>query len=202
MWPGLNDRIEVLAMADVRRPNMTSPRAFSLIEVMAVVAIVGVLGSLAAPNLVGLARGYRARESARAVLFAMSDARNHAQQKNSAVRVEVFSDRVVVYEPVVALTTGLLQFVSGWTATRTYPLAVTVTSVPTSAGLVSPSLGVPGRVFFCASSEASWIDLTTQQPFCPLGDLASASGDMVFSQSSATFKIRMRAAMASLSMGS
>ena len=181
---------------------MTSTRGFSLVELMSVVAIAGVIASLAVPNLAELARGYRARESARAVLFAVSDARNHAQQKNSAVQVEVFSDRVVVYDPVVAVTGGLLHFVSGWTATRTYPLAVTVTSVPTSAGLVSPSIVTPARVFFCASSEASWIDQTTLQPYCPLGDLASASGDMVFSMSSLTFKIRMRAAMASLSMGS
>ena len=181
---------------------MSRTRGFSLLEVMAVVAIVGLLASLAVPNLTELSRGYRARESARAVLFALSDARNHAQQKNSAIQVEVFSDRIVISEPTIAATTGLLHFVSGWTESRTYPLQVTMTSVATAGGPVVPSIVAPGRIFFCASSEASWLDQSTSLPFCPLGDLSSAGGDILFTRFNQNFKIRMKAALASLSLGS
>jgi prepilin-type N-terminal cleavage/methylation domain-containing protein len=173
-------------------------RAFSLLELMAVVAIAGVLAAVAVPNLTTLSAGYRGREAARAALFAIAEGRNESQQINKAVRAEVFSDRIELSQPDTIVTAGLIARVATWKPLRTFKLGSTFTSVVAPSGTVTPTVGAAATTFFCPSSEASWLDDATGLPLCRLGDVASGGGVTTFklSQGAALFQIELSPALA------
>jgi prepilin-type N-terminal cleavage/methylation domain-containing protein len=96
--------------------------AFTLIEVMVVVAIVGILAALAVPSLVGVARSQQDRAVAQEVSSFVTDARARAGAENRCFRVSMTSATTIAMQrrdTVDCINLGS----NGWNASvRSYTL--------------------------------------------------------------------------------
>jgi prepilin-type N-terminal cleavage/methylation domain-containing protein len=173
-------------------------RGFSLLEAMTVVAVVGLAASVAAPNLATLAQTYRGREGARGALLALADGRDTSQKNNQAVRVDVYADHIDVMVPDSVESVGLLTRVRSWAPSRSRRVDVDVVAVDGGGSSTTPSRDTPALLYFCPSSDATWLHGDTSAPVCTLGNLASRSATVQLRQGSASFVIELSAALASL----
>jgi prepilin-type N-terminal cleavage/methylation domain-containing protein len=181
---------------------------FSLLEVMVVVAIVGILSTIAVPNLGKMAVHFRGVEAARAVHAASTLPRGRSQRDNAPVRMAIFSDRL---ETQVAVPTVATQKVSSIRKIIDRFDTVSTSFLPPDAQIVRLELvngsGVvtekqlPGAasLTFCPSSDSYW-RLSGGGTVCPVGDLVSSSAKIVFTAAGELYHIRIRAAMAAVDM--
>ena len=181
---------------------------FSLLEVMVVVAIVGILSTIAVPNLGKMAVHFRGVEAARAMHAACTQPRARSQRDNAPVKMAVFSDRL---ETLVAVPTVASQKVSSIRKTIDRFETVSTTFRPPDARILRLELinssgavtekQLPGAasLMFCPSSDSYW-RLSGGETVCPVGDLVSSSAKIVFTAAGEFYHIRIRAAMAAIDM--
>jgi len=73
-------------------------KGFSLLELLIVVAILGILGSVTAVSLRGYVKTLRTSESARELANFISQARNRAIKQSTAMRVQLTGGAVKLYD--------------------------------------------------------------------------------------------------------
>jgi len=186
-------------------------RAFTLIEVMVVVAIAGTLAVLAVPSFQEMALHYRAQEDARAVLMAMTRARALAHRENSPVRLVVKSDAAVYQtarfggltpEQVAASVRRSVTSFEDHSSTA-LPATVRMTKieyVENGAVTSAAEAGPDAMLTFCSSSDSYFRDAKTTDPVCRIGDLTSASARIQFEVLGQQFHIRVNGALGSVDL--
>jgi type IV fimbrial biogenesis protein FimT len=186
-------------------------RAFTLIEVMVVVAIAGILAILAVPSFQEMAVHYRAQEDARAVLMAMTRARALAQRENMPVRLVVQPDTAVYQtarfagltpEAVAASVRRNVTSFEDHSDTK-LPATVKMTRIQyiVNGAVTSTVDAGPGAVLiFCSSSDSYFRDATTKEPVCRIGDLTSDSARIQFEVLGKQFHIRVNGALGSVDL--
>ena len=186
-------------------------KAFTLLEVMIVVAIAGLLAVLAVPSFQEMAVHYRAQEDARAVLMAMTKARGLAQRENVPVRL-VFEPDAAVLEVADfgGLTTeqvaaSVRRRVTGYTVRdRTaFPATARGTvlqTVENGAVTDETAAGPSATLIFCSSSDAYFRDATTGRSVCREGDLTSDSARLQFEVLGQRFHIAVNGALGGVNL--
>jgi len=79
------------------KPNRAAPRAFTLIELMIVVAMIGVLSALAVPSFLTQIQAQKVRAAALTVESFLSEARELARRRSQCVDVSV-SGQVISFQ--------------------------------------------------------------------------------------------------------
>lgn len=188
------------AVPSRRVARVARARGMTLVELASVLAVVGVMASLATPSLMEVARIYRAEEGARFVVSAFSQARGLAQQENAPIVVEIGERAITLsrgdYGPPPH---GFLMTAQGFVVDRAIPF-------PDEVYLLNGgSLGVGSRIAFCPSGEYRFLDGTgaiapggAGSPLCGFGDLASTSGSLGFLSALKEFHLELRAPLAHL----
>ncbi len=77
---------------------MKRVRGFSILELLIVIAVLGILGAVTAANLQSYIESLRASESARGLSNAVSKARNRALQRSAATSVLLTGNAVRLYD--------------------------------------------------------------------------------------------------------
>ena len=91
-----------LMFADGSRPDRTRLRcAFSLVELIMVLTIIGVVASIALPRFGSSLARYRVEAAAQRVIADMAFAQERARQRSQAQRIEYFQDKVFYQLPGV-----------------------------------------------------------------------------------------------------
>jgi prepilin-type N-terminal cleavage/methylation domain-containing protein len=200
-------------MTNMLPDRSTRVRAVTLLEVMVVLAIAGLLASMAAPSFQDMAVHYRSQEGARGVLMAMTRARALAQRENVPTRLVITPTQAVVQIATfgaltaeqIASTTRRTVVAFADHTTLALPPDATVTSLQTLAGdgtvASTVAAGVAGAsIIFCASSDSYYRDADTGQPVCGVGDLTSASARIQFAVLGQPFHIKVNAALGSVDL--
>lgn len=189
----------------------TQSRAFTLIEVMVVVAIAGLLVTLAVPSFQDLAAHYRSQEDARAVLNAVTRARALAQRENVPVRLVLQPD-AAVYEvadfgglTVEQVAASVRRRVTGFKVRDQTPFPSTVRAtrldtIVNSAVTGGADAGADATLIFCASSDTYFRHAADGQPVCGVGDLTSASARLQFEVLGKSFHIAINSALGSVNL--
>jgi prepilin-type N-terminal cleavage/methylation domain-containing protein len=186
-------------------------RAFTLIEVMVVVAIAGILAILAVPSFQEMAVHYRAQEDARAVLMAMTKARGLAQRENVPARLVITEDTATIQiarfgtltpEQVAA---SVRRNVTDWEDRdqSALPSTVKVTKIQyvENGGVTSAvAPGDTATLVFCPSSDTYFRDARTKAPVCGIGDLASSSARIQFEVLGEQHHIAVNSALGSVNL--
>ena len=81
--------LQIVSSADAPRLSGPKTRAFSLLELMVVVAIVGILASIAGPSVSEIVRRSRAREDLATVAMAFVEARGKAHGNLRCARTTI-----------------------------------------------------------------------------------------------------------------
>lgn len=190
-------------------------RAVTLIEVMVVLAIAGILATMAVPSFQEMALHYRAQENARGVLQAMSQARGLSQRENQPMRLVIKADNTVTVErPAFGAVTpqqiaaSTRRLVVGYTEDRVshLPDGVIVTGIdflaPSGGTVTGTALpGTAGAVLvFCSSGESYYRDATTLAPVCRVGSLTSSSAKIRFTVLGKPFHVRINEALGTIDL--
>jgi prepilin-type N-terminal cleavage/methylation domain-containing protein len=189
----------------------TRSRAFTLIEVMVVVAIAGLLAFLAVPSFQEMAVHYRSQEDARAVLMAMTKARALAQRENVPVRLVTTANTAIFQIAQFGALTpeqiaaSVRRNVTGWTNRdqSALPKTATVTSLEYIENGAVTSTQAPGAnatLVFCPSSDSYFRDATTGNSVCRVGDLTSDSARIQFQVLGKAFHIRVNGALGTVDL--
>ena len=182
-------------------------RAFTLIEVMIVVAIAGILATLAVPSFQSMAEHYRSAEGSRAALAAVTAARALAQRRNTPVQLTVLADKVILSVPVFAEPPeSIRKNVTGFTAERTINLpkdvliqrlelldgsnAVTATKTP----------GAAATLIFCATSDSYYRNSTDLKPLCGAGNMTSSQARVVLKGLDHAYRIEVSAPLGTVDL--
>jgi prepilin-type N-terminal cleavage/methylation domain-containing protein len=186
-------------------------RGFSLIEVTIVVVILGIGASLAIPGFRSLITHYRAAESFRQALAAVTAARSLSQRSNAPVRLRVQPNGIEVQTATISgAPESVRRTVTGYTTTRTVPITdatFTVLQPLTSAGLASGAALSAGSatatLTFCPSSDAYYRNNDADAtPVCGLGNLASSEAKIVVTAQGETQHVRVRRALGAVDLRS
>lgn len=177
-------------------------KGFTILELLVVVAIVGVLAGLAVSTLSDLAVQAGAKDDARRVHFALATARTLAHRRNEPVLVELKPSGIELLVPDFPPPPhGFLMTVPGWKVDRTLPLPASVRLV--AGGGLEPG----GRVAFCPSGEYRFLDgrgdvspAGLGGPVCPVGDMASRSGRLRMTARGQPFAVEVRAPLSSIEL--
>lgn len=183
-------------------------RAFSLIEAMVVVAIVGLLAALAVPNLTPLATHYRALEGARSVLAAVNQGRGLAQRHNAPVEVFVEADRLTLRSAVIdenANPDAIRKIVTSWADDRVihFGEGVRVTGLELIADgtTTTPQPGQATATFrFCPSSDTYYRVGVAQTPVCGVGNVTSHTVRLTTALQGQRFLVEVRAALGAIDL--
>lgn len=180
--------------------RMRMLRGFTMIELMVVVGIIGLLATLATPNMLALVNSQRARSGAESVMLAINGARGLSQRMNEPIVAEIHANGVRYkrgdYGPGPH---GFLMSAGTWTNERFVAFEPSV--VIDGAGTFTP-----GSTFaFCPSGDHRFVDvggsispLGAGGAVCGAGDMASASGTLVFSVHGEMFELEVMAPLATL----
>jgi prepilin-type N-terminal cleavage/methylation domain-containing protein len=182
-------------------------RAFSLIEVMIVVAIAGILASVAVPSFRSMAEHYRSAEASRAALAAVTAARALAQRRNTPVELTVFSDKVVLSVPVFAeAPESIRKNVTSFNEQRTIALPRDVTverlELLDDANVVSATRtpGAAAKLVFCATSDSYYRNSADQKPLCSAGNITSSRARIVLKGLDHAYRIEVSAALGTVEL--
>jgi prepilin-type N-terminal cleavage/methylation domain-containing protein len=183
-------------------------RAFSLIEAMVVVAIVGILAALAVPNLTPMATHYRALEGARSVLAAVNQGRGLAQRNNAPVEVFVEADRLTLRTAVVddnANPDAIRKIVTGWADDRVIHFGddgrVTDLALTANGATTTVQPGQATAVFrFCPSSDTYYRIGAAQAPVCGVGNVTSHAVRLTTALHGQRFIVEVRAALGAIDL--
>lgn len=183
-------------------------RAFSLIEAMIVVAIIGLLAALAVPSLTPLATHYRALEDARGVLAAVNQGRGLAQRNNEPIEVGVAADRLILRTPLFAdgmTPESIRKLITGFVDERIVhlPPGARIVELQLTAGVVTTTVpaGNAGAAFrFCPSSDTYFRTAVGEKPVCGVGNLASHSALVIVETHEQRFIVDIRAALGSVDL--
>lgn len=192
-----------------RRHRRGVLRGFTIAETLIVVAIAGILATLAVASFQQLSAHARAREDKAGVLAAISRARSLAQRANVPVELRVNADSIELRTAVVS---GTLEDVRRVVTSYSNALRIALPSTTRMTNLLffAPSGAVsssalPGStdavLYFCPSSDNYFRDNTSQQnPVCGVGNLASANAKVEFTTTGETHHVRVRAPLAALDL--
>lgn len=183
-------------------------RAFSLIEAMVVVAIVGVLAALAVPNLSPMVTHYRALEGARSVLAAVNQGRGLAQRNNAPVEVFVEADRLTLRTAVVdenANPDAIRKIVTSWADDRVIHFGeqarVTGLELTNNGTTTTPQPGQATATFrFCPSSDTYYRVGAAQTPVCGVGNVSSHAVRLTTALHGQRFVVEVRPALGAIDL--
>jgi prepilin-type N-terminal cleavage/methylation domain-containing protein len=195
---------------------MKRSRAFTLLEIMVVLAIVGIFAAMAIPSMVELTRGYRANEAARQTLAYLNEARMRSQRNNAPVQMTMKytalpSPGVSVIElrdAVVESGAVPLAEVTSVRRNIKFPAAASVTHVIDTrfievnvGGTITPATSSP-TLIFCPTTDGYFRLGTTNTAACNVGDLASATGAVRFRFGSKFYFAKVTSAIGQLELRS
>ena len=176
---------------------------------MIVIAVAGIIATLAVPSFQSMAQHYRGIEAARAALAAVSEGRALAQRSNEPVQVRVELQRIVLSKAVYAESADVIRKnVTSFEEVRVVALPTDVKATKleylTGSGTVDSSVaaGAGATLIFCASSDSYFRFKSSGVPVCGIGNLASSMARIVLKGVDGPHNIRVNAALGSLDVKS
>jgi prepilin-type N-terminal cleavage/methylation domain-containing protein len=196
--------------------EMRRSHAFTLLEVMAVIAVVGIFAAMAMPSLVEMTRGYRGNEAARQTLAYLSEARARSQRNNAPVQLTIKHTAspapgvsvIELRDAVVDSGTVPLDQVTTVRRNIKFPTAASVTHVTDTrfveivvGGVATPATSSP-TLIFCPTTDGYFRLGATNVAACSVGDLASASASVRFRFGSKLYFAKVTSAIGQLELRS
>lgn len=177
---------------------------------MVVLAIVGIIATLAIPSFQSMVHNYRGMEASRIALAAVAEGRALAQRGNAPVRVRIEAKQVVLSTATfVEAADSVRKNVTGYTDARVIPLPsdVRLTRLellgPTGAITSTFAAGSVGAVLvFCSSNDSYFRESPGGAPVCGIGNLASSTSRIVMKAVDGEHNIRVNAPLGSLDVKS